>query len=154
MELVHGLLHSINEHATILTIGAFDGVHRGHQLLIESAVRRARDLGCQSAVLTFDPHPDLVLHPERERLYLTSLDERAEQIAALGVDLLIVLPFTRALMKSSALDFMARVCHAIALRELWVGWDFALGRGREGDLPRLRAIGHEMGYSVHPVEPF
>jgi riboflavin kinase/FMN adenylyltransferase len=154
MELVHGLPQPINERPTVLTIGAFDGVHLGHRHLIGSTVRRARALAWQSAVLTFDPHPDLVLHPERERLYLTSLDERAEQIGALGVDLLIVLPFTRELMKLSAHDFMARVCHAIALRELWVGWDFALGRGREGDLPRLRAIGHEMGYSVHPVEPF
>src|SRR6266498_2790653 len=93
MELVHGLLHSINAHPTILTIGAFDGVHRGHQHLIKSAVRRAHELGCQSAVLTFDPHPDLVIHPERDRLYLTSLEERAELIAQLGADLLIVMPF-------------------------------------------------------------
>jgi len=153
MELVHGLPQPINERPTVLTIGAFDGVHLGHRHLIGSTVRRAGALACQSAVLTFDPHPDLVIHPERERLYLTSLDERAEQIGALGVDLLIVLPFTRDLMNLSAHDFMARVCHAIALRELWVGWDFALGRGREGDLPRLRALGHEMDYSVHPVDP-
>jgi riboflavin kinase/FMN adenylyltransferase len=152
MELVHGLLHPINEHATILTIGAFDGVHRGHQHLIGSAVRRARELGCQSAVLTFDPHPDLVLHPERERLYLTSLDERAEQIAALGVSLLIVLPFTREIMQLSAYDFMVQVRSAVALRELWIGWDFALGRKREGHLARLREIGQQLGYTVHPVD--
>jgi len=154
MELVHGLPHSINQHATVLTIGVFDGVHRGHQHLIGSAVRRARELGCQSAVLTFDPHPDIVINPNRERLYLTSLAERAELIAALGVDLLIVLPFTRATMSLSAADFMAQVCGAVALRELWVGWDFALGRKREGDLARLREIGHELGYSVHPVHAF
>jgi riboflavin kinase/FMN adenylyltransferase len=154
MELVHGLLHSINEHATILTIGAFDGVHRGHQLLIESAVRRARELGCQSAVLTFDPHPDLVIHPERDRLYLTSLEERAELIERLGADLLIVMPFTRETMGLSAQDFMSRTCAAVVLRELWVGWDFALGRKREGDLARLRQIGQQLGYTVHPVGAF
>src|SRR5215213_2796009 len=139
MELVHGLLHSINAHPTILTIGAFDGVHRGHQHLIESAVRRARELGCQSAVLTFDPHPDLVIHPERDRLYLTSLEGRAELIAQLGADLLIVMPFTR---------------ETVALCELWVGWDFALGRKREGDLARLRQLGQQFGYTVHPVAAF
>src|SRR5258706_7158859 len=96
MELVQGLPQPINERPTVLTIGVFDGVHRGHQHLIGSAVRRARELGCQSAVLTFDPHPDMVINPNRERLYLTSLAERAELIAALGVDLLIVLPFTHA----------------------------------------------------------
>lgn len=154
MERVHGLIQAINEQPTILTIGAFDGVHRGHQHLIGGAVRRARDLGCQSAVLTFDPHPDLVVHPERERLYLTSLDERAELIAALGADLLVVMPFNRQVMGLPALDFMTQVCQAVALRELWVGWDFALGRKREGDLARLRAIGHQLGYSVHPVSAF
>jgi riboflavin kinase / FMN adenylyltransferase len=154
MELVHGLLPSINEHATILTIGAFDGVHRGHQHLINNAVRRARALGCQSAVLTFDPHPDLVIHPERDRLYLTSLAERAELIERLGADLLIVMPFTRETMGLTALDFMSRVCGAVALRELWVGWDFALGRKREGDLSRLRQIGQQLGYVVHPVAAF
>jgi len=154
MELVHGLLHSINAHPTILTIGAFDGVHRGHQHLIESAVRRARELGCQSAVLTFDPHPDLVIHPERDRLYLTSLEERAELIRRLGADLLIVMPFTREIMALSALDFMSRTCASVALCELWVGWDFALGRKREGDLARLRQIGQQLGYTVQPVAAF
>src|SRR5215211_7377283 len=90
MELVQGLLNAINARPTVLTIGVFDGVHRGHQHLIGSAVRRARDFGWQSAVLTFDPHPDTVIHPEREHLYLTSLEERAELLADLGVDLLIV----------------------------------------------------------------
>jgi len=154
MELVHGLVHSINEHATILTIGAFDGVHRGHQHLIDSAVRRAREVGCQSAVLTFDPHPDLVIHPERDRLYLTSLEERAELIERLGTDLLIVMSFTRETMGLTAQDFMSKVCGAVVLRELWVGWDFALGRRREGDLARLRQLGAQLGYTVHPVGAF
>jgi riboflavin kinase / FMN adenylyltransferase len=153
MELVQGLPQPINERPTALTIGTFDGLHLGHQHLIGSTVRRARALGCQSAVLTFDPHPDLIIHPDRERLYLADVDERAKLIAELGVDLLIVLPFTRELMMLKAEEFVSRICRAIALRELWIGWDFALGRGREGDLPRLRAIGHGLGYTVHPVDP-
>jgi riboflavin kinase/FMN adenylyltransferase len=154
MELVHGLLDFINAHPTVLTIGVFDGVHRGHQHLIGNAVRRARDVGWQSAVLTFDPHPDTVIHPGREHLYLTSLEERAELIADLGVDLLIVLPFTREVMAQTAEQFMRHVRRAIALHELWVGWDFALGRKREGNVARLREIGLELGYSVHPVDAF
>jgi riboflavin kinase / FMN adenylyltransferase len=154
MELVHGLLQPINERPTILTIGAFDGVHLGHQHLIGGAVRRARDLGCQSAVLTFDPHPDLIVHPERPRLYLTSLEERAERIADLGADLLVVMPFTKETMGLPALDFVTQICRAVALRELWIGWDFALGRKREGTLERLREIGRQLGYAVHPVDAF
>lgn len=153
MEVVHGLPQPINERATILTIGAFDGVHLGHRHLIGSVVKRARALECQSAVLTFDPHPDLVIHPERQRLYLTSLDERIELIERIGVDVLVLLPFTTATKALGAREFMEQICRSLALRELWVGWDFALGRRREGDMPRLREIGQALGYSVHPVEP-
>lgn len=154
MELVHGLPQPINEHPTILTIGAFDGVHLGHRHLIGSAVRRAGAIGCQSAVLTFDPHPDLVLHPERQRLYLSSPEERIELIAGLGADLLIVVPFTRDITALGAAEFMHQIHKSVALCELWVGWDFALGRSREGTLERLREIGHKLGYGVHTVEAF
>jgi riboflavin kinase / FMN adenylyltransferase len=154
MNVVYGLPRPINEQPSVLTIGVFDGVHRGHQQLIGGVVQRARSLGCQSAVLTFDPHPDVVVRPEHPRPLLTTAEERAEQIAALGVDLLVVMPFTPALMSQSAHEFMTQVCDAVALRELWVGWDFALGRKREGDRRRLTEIGQELGYTVHPVERF
>jgi riboflavin kinase/FMN adenylyltransferase len=153
MQVVHGLPPAINERPTVMTIGAFDGIHRGHQHLIGSAVRRAEALGCQSAVLTFDPHPDLVTRPERKRLYLSSLDERVELIERLGVDVLVVLPFTQDVKAMTAKDFMLAICQSLALRELWIGWDFALGRKREGDSQRLREIGQELGFVVHPVDP-
>jgi riboflavin kinase/FMN adenylyltransferase len=154
MELVHGLPPQINARPTIMTIGAFDGIHLGHQHLIGSVVGRAHALDVQSAVITFDPHPDLVVRPDRQRLYLTSLEERIELIEALGVDVLVVQPFTPAVMNQTAQEFMDHVCHALALRELWIGWDFALGRKREGNLARLREIGQHYDYAVHPVEPF
>lgn len=154
MNVVYGLPRRINEQPTVLTIGVFDGVHRGHQQLLGGLVQRARALGCQSAVLTFDPHPDAVVRPDHPRPLLTTLEERAEQIAALGVDLLLVVPFTAEVMRFAARDFMLRVCDAVALRELWVGWDFALGRKREGDRRRLTEIGHELGYTVHPIERY
>ncbi|MFO7170765.1 MAG: bifunctional riboflavin kinase/FAD synthetase [Chloroflexota bacterium] len=152
MNIVHGLPRPINEQPTVMTIGAFDGLHRGHQHLIGTVVERARALGCQSAVLTFDPHPDAIIRPERAQPVLTTVEERAEVLAELGVDLLIVVPFTRQLMSLGAREFMGEVCDAVALRELWIGWDFALGRKREGDARRLGEIGQELGYSVHTVE--
>ncbi len=154
MKIVHGLPQPINELPTVLTIGAFDGVHRGHAHLIGATVQRARAFGRQAAVLTFDPHPDVVVRPGNERPTLTTIVERAELIAALGVDLMIVIPFTTELMALTAHEFMARVCSAVALRELCIGWDFALGRGREGNASRLAAIGQTCGYAVHRVEPF
>lgn len=108
MDIAYGLLQSINERPTILTIGAFDGVHHGHQHLIGATVRRARELDCQSAVLTFDPHPDTVIHPERSRLPDES--RRADRSdRGLGADLLIVLPFTREVMGLPAREFMDQI---------------------------------------------
>jgi riboflavin kinase / FMN adenylyltransferase len=153
MERVTGLSDSISDAPTVMTIGVFDGVHRGHQTLIRTVVTRAQAIGGQSAVMTFDPHPDAVLRPASGRLYLTSLTERAALISALGVDLLIVLPFTRELMAESAQRFMERVCAALPLRELIVGPDFALGRKREGTVARLQAIGADLGYTVQPFAP-
>jgi riboflavin kinase/FMN adenylyltransferase len=152
MQLVQGLPQAISDRPTVLTIGVFDGVHRGHQHLIGSAIQRAKELGYQSAVLTFDPHPDLVIRPERDRHYLSTLEQRAEYIEQLGADLLIVMPFSRAVMAQTALEFMTQICQALPLRELWVGHDFALGRGREGNIARLSEIGTELGYTVHPVD--
>jgi len=140
--------------ATIMTIGVFDGVHRGHQHLIGGVVARAHALGAEAAVLTFDPHPDVIIRPDRPRALLTTLDERLRLIEALGVDRAIVLPFTPEVKELGAHDFMARICAAIALRELWVGYDFALGRKREGDLTRLGEIGEVLGYTLHPVGRF
>lgn len=153
INVVYGLPQAINPLPTVLTIGAFDGLHRGHAHLIGGAVQRARALGCQSAVLTFEPHPDAVVYPERPRLVLTDADERTELVEALGVDLLLVVPFTAELMALPSQAFMTQVTQAVALRELWVGYDFALGRRREGDAAKLAEIGRTLGYNVHPVEP-
>lgn len=135
----------------MLTIGKFDGVHLGHQRLVRGAVARAQQLGFASAVLTFEPHPDVVIRPERELYLLTSLEERIELLAQLGPELLLVVPFSRETMTTPAGDYMRQICTVLPLRELWVGEDFALGRGREGTVPRLRAIGQELGYTVETM---
>ena len=137
---------------TLLTIGKFDGVHRAHQQLVRALVERARATNAQSAVLTFDPHPDEVLRPERTIRYLTTINERAALLHELGVDVLLVVPFTLATTQMSAEHFMTLVCHHVALRELWVGPDFRLGYKAQGTLPVLREIGERLGYTVHPIE--
>lgn len=137
---------------TLLTIGKFDGVHRAHQQLVRALVERARATNAQSAVLTFDPHPDEVLRPERTIRYLTTINERAALLHELGVDMLLVVPFTLATTQMSAEDFMRLVCQHVALREVWVGPDFRLGYKAQGTLPVLREIGERRGYTVHPIE--
>ncbi len=151
MQIARSLEHKLTDRPTVLTMGRFDGVHLGHQLLIRTAIEQAGFLGFTSAVLTWDPHPNAVIRPDQPLHLLTSLEERIELIAALGPELLIVAPFTRETMSTSAADYMRQVCMALPLRELWVGDDFAMGRGREGDIPRLMEIGRDLGYAVGTV---
>lgn len=148
MEIVRTLDPGITDRPTVLTMGKFDGLHLGHQRLIATAVERARELGMLCAVLTWEPHPNAVLRPDQPLQLLTSLEEKTELIAALGPDLLLVAPFTRETMATSAEIYMAQLCAAVPARELWVGEDFAMGRGRAGDVPSLMAIGRELGFAV------
>jgi riboflavin kinase/FMN adenylyltransferase len=140
------------ERDVILTIGTFDGVHLGHRHLVEQVMRRARERGCLSGAITFHPHPREVLTGQGPA-YLSTLEERLALLQETGLDGAIALSFTPDLARLSALEFMEMLCQRVRLRELWVGWDFALGRGREGTAIRLTEIGQELGYRVHTVPP-
>lgn len=151
---LHHALESLNISSPVaLTIGAFDGIHLGHQHLLSKTRTIGEQHGEQSAVLTFEPHPDRTLYPDRERLNLTNLDERIALIEALGIDHLIVIPFDRALASVPAEDFMARICRALHLGDLVVGPDFRLGAGGRGTVSVLEQIGQTLGYRVHTVAP-
>ena len=134
------------------TIGSFDGVHRGHQSLIKQMVASAHAAGSPAVVVTFYPHPAVVLRGIQEPYYLTSPDERADLLRDLGVDTIITLKFDLSLASQSAEEFMTNLSNHIGLRELWVGPDFALGKGRQGTLPVLAGIGQNLGYTVNVVE--
>ncbi len=134
-----------------LTIGTFDGVHRGHQEIIRRVVEGARQSGSPSVALSFFPPPALVLHKRSDAYYLTSPDERASLLGELGIDYLITHAFTEELAQVSARDFMLRLMQHLGLKHLCVGYDFALGRGREGNIPRLQQLGEELNYTVEAV---
>jgi riboflavin kinase/FMN adenylyltransferase len=153
MKIIGDLAKAVLRQETILTIGAFDGVHRGHQALIGDLVARARSTDRLAAVVTFHPHPAVILAPDRAPPYLTTPGEKAALLEGLNVDLLALLPFDRQMAATPARDFVAAVSRHLRMRELWVGSDFALGRDREGDVPRLRQFGRELGYDVHVVQP-
>jgi riboflavin kinase/FMN adenylyltransferase len=146
-------LDNLNLGGAFATIGAFDGVHRGHQELVGGLARAAAAAGSASVVVTFHPHPAVVLRGIDTPYYLTSPDERARLFGELGIDWVITLPFTRELAQERAGDFVVRLHTALGLRELWVGYDFALGRGREGDIPFLTSLGAELGYVVRVTAP-
>ncbi|NJN65254.1 MAG: bifunctional riboflavin kinase/FAD synthetase [Chloroflexaceae bacterium] len=153
MHIAYALEQRITDQPSVLTIGKFDGFHRGHQLLVRTAIEHARREGYCSAVLTFDPHPATVIHPERKQRLITSLEERIELIAAFEPDWLMVAPFTRETMMTTAEAYMQRLCAIMPLRELWVGANFVMGHNREGDIPTLMEIGHRFGFVVGSIAP-
>lgn len=136
-----------------LTIGVFDGVHRGHQEILSNLTAGAHQNGAPAVVLTFWPHPALVLGKRYDLKTLSTPEERAELLGAQGVDAVVTHPFTPDFAKLSALDFMRLVSRRLDLRSLWIGYDFALGHNREGDLERLTEIGEELGYGVQAIGP-
>jgi riboflavin kinase/FMN adenylyltransferase len=135
-----------------VTIGVFDGVHRGHQQLITRMVEAAHSTHNVAVAINFDPHPATVLGYEPPPL-LTTVEERAELLAALGLDVLVVLPFTLTTAHTAATAFVEEMIRDLHLAELWGGPDFALGYEREGDVPFLRRLGAERGFAVRVVEP-
>jgi riboflavin kinase/FMN adenylyltransferase len=143
-------LDDVSLESSWLTVGVFDGVHRGHQAILSQLTAGAQVNGAPAVVLTFDPHPAAVLGGHDIKC-LTTSDERADLLSAHGVDILITERFTRDLSTVSAYDFMARLTRRLGLRHLLIGYDFALGRGREGSAARLTEIGRELGYGVEVV---
>lgn len=133
-----------------LTVGVFDGVHRGHREIIRKLVQDAHANGASAVVLTFAPHPASVL-TGRDMHFLTTPDERADLLTSLGVDVVITQRFTRDLSTVPAHEYMSRLKAHLGLSHLLIGYDFALGKGREGNAPRLAEIGSELGYSVEAV---
>ena len=136
---------------TWLTIGVFDGVHRGHQAILRQLAAGAHANGAPAVLLTFDPHPAVVL-AGRDLKLLTTPDERAELASSLGLEAVITHPFDRVVSGMSARDFMALLKNHLGLSRLLIGYDFALGKGREGNAGRLSELGRELGYSVSVVE--
>jgi riboflavin kinase / FMN adenylyltransferase len=136
-----------------LTIGIFDGVHRGHQEILRRLVSGAHKEGSPAVVLTFTPHPAVVLGGKTDFQCLTTPGERVELLESLGVDGVITQTFDRALASQTAEEFMRRVARTLGLRRLLIGYDTALGRGREGNAARLTEIGQELGYIVQVVPP-
>ena len=136
----------------VVTIGNFDGVHLGHQLLFSEVVLRARQSGGTSVAITFEPHPLKVLRPEGIRL-ISCAQQKIDLIHMAGIDVLVVIPFDLEVAKTTADDFVNKIlCEKIGVQDLVVGYDYAFGRGREGNIDFLRQRGQEKGFAVTVVE--
>lgn len=137
----------------VATIGNFDGLHIGHQKIIHGVVERARELGLPSVVITFNPHPTAVLAPERAPSPILTLNQKRELIAAMGVDALLVVPFSHEFSLWPWRKFVDDLLvTGLAAKEVHIGRDFCFGAGREGTLDRLREAGEELGFRVVGIE--
>lgn len=139
--------------ATVVTVGTFDGMHRGHRDVVQRLVDRAAAAGLPSLLVTFDPHPLEIVNPTAAPPLLTSREEKIEILAETGLDYVAVLPFTRDLAEYSAEDFVERVLRGrFRMRELLIGYDHGFGRSRAGDVNVLRSLGKRDGFDVQVVE--
>jgi riboflavin kinase/FMN adenylyltransferase len=136
-----------------LSIGTFDGVHLGHQALVRRLVTAAHAENAPAVLVTFFPHPAVVLRGQRGPYYLTSPEERSALLDELGVDGMVTLTFSRELASLTAFEFMSQLKAKFGVSQLLVGYNFALGRGREGDLPTLKQIGEQLGYQLQVIPP-
>ncbi|MEJ2057834.1 MAG: bifunctional riboflavin kinase/FAD synthetase [Desulfofustis sp.] len=137
-----------------MTIGNFDGVHLGHQQLFSEVVERAGKRGGRSVVVTFDPHPLIVLRPGGIKL-ISTIAQKIEQIDRAGIDILVIIPFDRSFAATTAEQFVRDILiDTIGMGELVVGYDYAFGKGRSGDTNFLKKQGQKYGFPVTVVEAF
>jgi len=140
--------------ASVVSIGTFDGVHRGHRAVLAALRAAGRSLGVPTVLLTFDPHPRVFLQPQSAPRMISTVDERIALLAESGdVDHCLVLPFDRDLSEASADDFVRGLLLArLGMRRLVVGANFRCGRGRQGNVDYLGRLGKVHGYAVEPVQ--
>ncbi|RMG88263.1 MAG: bifunctional riboflavin kinase/FAD synthetase [Chloroflexi bacterium] len=152
MTHIRNLTDAQLERPSVVTIGVFDGVHRGHQQLLKRLSDKAREAGWLAVALTFFPHPDIVLRGQVGRYYLSSPEERAELLMKHGIDHVITHPFNEQVRQIRAADFVDMLLNHLQMRTLWVGANFAMGYKREGNLDFLRTQGEQKGFTVEVVD--
>lgn len=152
MKQTFTLAEAALQQPSMVTIGVFDGVHVGHQQLIRRLVEEARATNRLAVVVTFFPHPDVVLRGLQGRYYLTTPEQKAALLLDLGLDYVITYPFSKEASQVRAADFVELLLNNLRMNALWVGSDFALGYKREGNVAFLRSQGEQKGFTVQEIE--
>ncbi len=147
-------LTDIQLEKSFVSIGSFDGVHLGHQQIIQDLVEKAGQAKIPTAVITFHPHPQLIIHDEKRPYYLTMPEQRAALLGQMGIDFVLTYPFDRDTSSLPAEEFVTSLQERFHFSELWIGYDFALGKNREGNSNRLKEIGGKLSFKVHEIPAF
>jgi riboflavin kinase/FMN adenylyltransferase len=152
LEIIHSLSNYKHTENTVVTIGTFDGVHIGHQKIIEQVVKTAKGLGEKSVLLTFFPHPRMVLQQNATIELINTIDERAELLSKTGLDYLIIHPFSIEFSRLTALDFVRNVLvNQLNTSKLIIGYDHHFGKNREGNLEQLTEYSHLYDFEVEEI---
>src|SRR5436189_2762088 len=152
MRLFHGTENADIARPTVLTLGVFDGLHLGHQLVMKTVVERARAVGATPTVITFEPHPRAVLHAESAPPLLQTFDQKIEALGVLGIEQTIIIHFDRAFSQIRAEDFLREVVvNRLHAKEVYLGRGFAFGNNREGNIDLLRHVSHKLGFFADEV---
>ena len=154
LKIVHGWKHlAAEDRGAAVALGNFDGVHRGHREVIAGAVEAGRRLGAPVGVISFDPHPRRLFHPDEPAFRLMTTDQQARALEAMGVDRFYVLPFDFEMANFSDRDFALKVLHeGLGVRHVAVGFDISFGKGRTGSPALMKAYGQDLGFSVSVAE--
>jgi len=153
MQLIRDNQPSDNSKRSVVTIGAYDGVHRGHQAVIGQVRKEAQQLGCQSVVVTFDKHPASVVRPESAPKLLTDLDQKLELLQQTGIDATLIVEFNRERSTEDPALFVKRVLvDTLRAQVVVVGEDFHFGFNRGGNVAMLRELGKQFDFQVEPVK--
>ena len=138
----------------VATMGSFDGVHCGHRELLRRVIARAEEIGGESIVITFDPHPRYVLGTGERMLLLSTVDEKLWLLEQAGIDNVIIIPFTKKFSQTSPQEFIEKDIARIGIDTLVVGYNHRLGRGSEGSYESLMPLSQELGFRLERVEQF
>lgn len=137
---------------SVVALGTFDGVHRGHQVILQQAVKQAKKDKTASIAITFDPHPQLLISPERGLKLLTTLTEREKLFCRYGIDGVVVIRFNKRLQALAKEDFVKKyLVEKIGASHVFVGFDYAFGKSRAGDVSQLKKLGKKHGFAVTVV---
>ena len=138
---------------SVITLGNFDGIHLGHQELVRMVIRRAREINGQSMVVTFRPHPLKVLAPEKCPPLISIYEEKIPLFEKLGIDVLVKIPFSLRFAEMTPRQFVKEIlCDTLGAKDIFVGYNYRFGKGREGTTQTLKQMGREFGFSVHEVD--
>lgn len=152
MKIFHGTENANIQKPTVLTLGVFDGLHLGHQKIMQTVVERAKAVNAVPTAITFDPHPRAVLHPESAPPLLQTLDQRLANFEVLGLGQAIVIAFDRNFASQPAEAFLSDIVHdRLHAKEVYLGKGFAFGKGRGGNIDLLRKMGGELGFYADEV---